>query len=423
MLKTSKSDIYGSILKNRILPMRILIASKFFYMRGGAELVAINTRRMLLEQGHDVRVLAMQYPDNIPLPEQNTFPSEVNLFGSLAGKLKGTLRMMGMGEARKAARKAIQTFRPDVVHMHNVHSYLSPVVAEEARKAGVRVVWTLHDYKPICPAYNCRRADGTVCEDCFTSPGSVLRHRCMKGSLAGSFIGYLEALRWNRKRLEKIVDTYIAPSAFLGQKMIEAGFDKNKVKVLCNFVDPDKMEMLTSAGPATTTPLHGKYFSYVGRLSQEKGVETLLKAAAMSGMPVKIAGGGPLFDALKRTYGHREGVEFLGHLDAHDVAALLRGSLASVLPSEWYENNPLGVIESLSTGTPVIGAEIGGIPELIVRPRDGFTYPSRNVEALAEKMKEAASTPFDRQAIATAAAERFGTEEHYRRLMGIYRGA
>lgn len=401
--------------------MKILIASKFFYTRGGAELVAINTRRLLMEQGHDVRVLAMQYPDNIPLPEQEYFPSEVRLFGGLKDKLKGAWRMMGYGETRNAARKAIEMFRPDVVHMHNVHSYLSPVVAAEAKRAGIRVVWTLHDYKPICPAYSCRRADGTICEDCFHSSSAILRHRCMKGSLAASLMGYIEALRWNRKRLENIVDTYIAPSAFLGEKLAEAGFRRDKIKVLCNFVDPDKLNILT-ASQTQEYNRPGRHFAYIGRLSHEKGVETMLKAAEIADMPIKIAGRGPLADELQAKYGSRQGVVFMGHLEAPQVAELLRGSLASILPSEWYENNPLGIIESLSTGTPVIGADMGGIPELIVQPRDGFTYPSRDVQALAECMTRAASTPFDREAIAKAATERFGTSRHYEELMKIYQG-
>lgn len=400
------------------VPMRILIASKFFYMRGGAELVAINTRRMLLEHGHQVRVLAMDYPDNIPLPERSTFPSEVRLFGSMSDKLKGVRRMLGLGDVRRSVRRALDEFRPDVVHMHNVHTYLSPLVAREAAARGIRVVWTLHDYKPICPSYSCRRPDGTLCEECFANPRAVIRYRCMKGALLPSITAYLEACRWNRRRLERYVDTYIAPSAFIGAKMAQAGFDRNKIEVLCNFADPDKLRTLAEAG---TAPQAGApYFCYIGRLSYEKGVETMLRAAVKAGVNLKVAGRGPLLDTLKESYSLYPGIEFLGHLDAPEVATLLRGAVASVLPSEWYENNPLGVIESLSAGTPVIGARIGGIPELIEEPRDGFTYPAFEVVPLAEAMRRTLATGFDRSQIAQAAASRFGLEAHYARLMAIY---
>ena len=160
--------------------MKILIASKFFYPRGGAELVAINTRRLLMEHGHDVRVFAMRHAENIPLPDDNGYAPPVDFFGGIAGKLRGASRMLGKGSVSRAARRVLEEFRPDVVHMHNVHSYLSPVVAEIAKSMGIRVVWTLHDYKLICPAYSCRRPDGSICEDCFASgPGGVLSHRCM----------------------------------------------------------------------------------------------------------------------------------------------------------------------------------------------------------------------------------------------------
>ncbi len=397
--------------------MKILIASKFFYMRGGAELVAINTRRLLLEHGHEVRVFAMSYPHNLPLAEQDTFPAQVELFGSLGDKVRGLRRMLGCDDVRQAARRALDDFKPDVVHLHNVHSYLSPLIAEEAHRRGIRVVWTLHDYKLFCPSYSCRRPDGTICSSCIRSPFDVVSHRCMKGSLAASLVAYAEALRWSRKRLEKMVDVYVAPSDFMGEMMVKAGFDASKVAVLCNFVDPDKLEVLTGSVPRTDDK--EPYFCYIGRLSHEKGVETMLRAARQACVRLKVAGRGPLFDELKREYAG-SGIEFLGHLDAPQVAALLQGATASVLPSEWYENNPLGVIESLSAGTPVIGARMGGIPELIEEGADGFTYPSGDTDALAACIRRVLATDFDRAAIALRARERFSLDTHYRRLMDIY---
>jgi glycosyltransferase involved in cell wall biosynthesis len=141
-----------------------------------------------------------------------------------------------------------------------------------------------------------------------------------------------------------------------------------------------------------------------------------------AGVNVRIAGKGPLLDEYKSVYGTRAGVEFLGHLDAVGVAALLRGAVASVLPSEWYENNPLGVIESLSTGTPVIGAEMGGIPELIIPGKDGFTYPAGDVDALTGLLRDFDSKCFDRAEIVKRADERFSTDAHYSALMDIYKG-
>lgn len=389
-------------------------------MRGGAELVAINTRRLLMEHGHEVRVFAMQYPENLPAEGADTYPKEVKPFGSLTDKLKAARRSLGMGDVRQAVRRALDEFTPDVVHIHNVHTYLSPLIAEEAHNRGIRVVWTLHDYKPICPTYSCRRPDGKICEECFHNPQAVLKYRCMKGSLSSSVMAWIEARRWNRQRLEGMIDTYIAPSAFMGQKLAEAGFDKSKIEVLCNFVDPDKLEALKDT-PDTRQQSRKPYFCYIGRLSYEKGVETMLKATLKAGATLKVAGQGPLFEELKAKYGYYSDIIFLGHLDAPQVAHLLKGSTASILPSEWYENNPLGVIESLSTGTPVIGSRMGGIPELIEEGRDGFTYPTFDVDALAQTMNKALSYNFDHKEIAHQADLRFNRATHYKRLLEIYK--
>lgn len=328
--------------------------------------------------------------------------------------------MLGKDDVRESVIRALDDFRPDVVHLHNVHSYLSPLVAVEAKKRGIRVVWTLHDYKLICPAYSCRRPDGTICEDCFQSPFGVLRHRCMKGSFAASLIGYLEARRWNSRLLQQSVDTFIAPSAFLGAKMRQAGFEADKIKVLCNFVDPDKLSALCAADAAPQC-VETPYITYIGRLSAEKGIDTMLRAAERAGVTLKVAGTGPLSEQLQNKYSRCSNIIFLGHLDSAAVGTLLSCAAASVLPSEWYENNPLGVIESLSVGTPVIGSRMGGIPELIKEGRDGFTYPAFDVDALADLMGRILVTPFDRDLIAREAARRFGQDEHYRRLMEIYR--
>ncbi|MCM1319260.1 MAG: glycosyltransferase [Muribaculaceae bacterium] len=403
--------------------MKVLIASKFFYTRGGAELVAIYTRQMLIEHGHQVRVFAMDYHDNIPLDEHDTFPTQVNPFGSLSDKVKAARRALGLGDVRIAARRALDEFQPDVVHLHNVHTYLSPIIAEEAHKRGIRVVWTLHDYKPICPSYSCRRPDGTICRECFRKPGAVLKYKCMKGSLPASILAWIEARRWDRKRLERCIDTFIAPSVFMGKKLVEAGFDKRKIEVLCNCLDPEKLKTLqeyksTDKRQSTNEP----YFCYIGRLSHEKGVETMLKASDMAGIKLKVAGRGPLLEQLKATYGDNPNIQFLGHLDAPQVAILLRNAAASVLPSEWYENNPLGVIESLSAGTPVIGADMGGIPELIELGKDGFTFPAFDAEALSNTMLRTLKQPFDREDIAARAAIKFGRQTHYNKLIGIYKG-
>ena len=396
------------------MAQKILLVNKFYYPRGGDCIVMMNTERLLLDAGYDVAVYAMQYPGTMDSPYKKYFAPEVNFSGNASQKMEAAKRTLGWGEVKASFEALLNVFQPDVVHLHNIHSYLSPVLAEMAHRRGIRVVWTLHDYKLLCPAYSCTRA-GHPCELCFTQKAPVLKHRCMKGSLAASAIAWLEAKKWNRKALEAFTDAFICPSEFMASKMLSGGFNPAKLKVLCNFVDPEKLHLLQSTEAGRREP----FYCYVGRLSEEKGVRTLLKAAAQLPHELRIAGGGPLADELKATYAHYPQIKFLGHLDAQAVASLLSQAKFSVMPSECYENNPLGVIESLCAGTPVVGAEIGGIPELI-DPDTGITYASANTDALATAIEMAMDRNWQHTEIKAQAIHRFSPQTHLKTLTQIY---
>lgn len=396
--------------------MKVLIASKFFYPRGGSEIVPIGTRRLLERHGHQVRVFAMEYPDNFDLPDCAGYASQVSFGGGIGNKLRALRRTLGHGDVVRAAKKVLDDFRPDVVHLHNVHSYLSPVIGELAHRRGIRVVWTLHDYKLICPASSFRRADGTICQECLTDKGAVVRHRCMKGSLAASIIGRLEARAWNPRRLAAFTDVFITPSAFMGDNLRKEGFPTSKITTICNFIDQEKLTALASM------PVRERgegYYCYIGRLSAEKGVPTLLEAADNAGVRMKVAGDGPLRESLEERFAANEEIEFLGRLGAQEVVELLNGADAMAISSECFENNPLSVIESLCAGTPVIGAEIGGIPELIAST-NGRLYPSGDVEALTALLRDFDTNIYDRSAIASRARSDFNEEAHYQRLLDAY---
>ena len=400
--------------------MRILIVNKFFSPRGGDCVVAMATRRLLLDMGHDVRIFAMDYPANTHLPETSGFASEVSFSGSIQKKIHAALRLLGKGNIRHTAEAVLDSFQPDVVHLHNVHSYLSPLIGELAHRRGIRVVWTLHDYKLLCPSYSCRRPSGENCEECFAGTLNVIRHACMKGSRIHSLLADIEARVWNRRRLEAMTDLFIAPSEFMRNKMLEGGFPRKKITTVCNFIDPLKMEMIEEAG-ITENPQD--YFCYVGRLSDEKGTETMLAAAAEAGVNLKVAGDGPLLPSIRRKYEGTPGISLLGHLGHRQIVSLLRSAKASVLPSEWYENNPLGVIESLCCGTPVIGAAIGGIPELLNKA-NGITFTSGNTEELTSIFRNFDHRhSFPRHDIADDARTRFRRDTHYDLLMKAYSDA
>lgn len=387
--------------------MRILLVNKFYYPRGGDCMVTMGTERLLRAAGHDVAVFAMQYGQNVESESMSSFASEVSFAGGIGAKVKALCRTMGWGSVKSSFTTMLHAFNPDVVHLHNIHSYLSPVIAQLAHEHGCRVVWTMHDYKLVCPAYTCLQG-GKPCTLCVTgNKCNVLKKRCMKGSLVASAVAWLEAVKWNRKVLERYTDVFICPSEFMAHIMRKAGFDPGKIVVLNNFI---------THKPAFTEQREN-YLCYVGRLSPEKGVETLLEAVShLPSVTLKVAGTGPLEASLRERYKLCTNINFLGHLDSDGVARLLQGAHASVVPSQWFENNPLSVIESLCAGTPVLGSHIGGIPELIENG-NGMIFDEN---MLLQGIEQIMTTEWNHNDIATKACNRFAPTTHLKQLIHIY---
>lgn len=395
---------------------RILLVSKFYYTRGGAEVVAINMANDLAKRGYEIGVFTMDYPQNLS-PENFYTASQVDFSGGLIDKLKFAMRTMGYNGIKSSFKKALQEFNPDIVHLHNVHSYLSPAVVKLAKEYGCKVVWTLHDYKLACPAYSCLNR-GRICEKCFTSKINVVKERCFKENLPASVLAYFEAVKWNVKKLQRYVDYFVCPSAFIKRQMLKAGLQEEKLKVVCNFVDPIKLDQLKRAEIPDT---RDDFYVYVGRLSEEKGVATLLKAAKDLPYKLKLVGGGHLYDGFIAEYGNCDNIEFMGHQPAEKVAEILLSAKCLVLPSECYENNPLSVIEALCAGIPIVGANIGGIPELI-DAEWGETFESGNVEDMQQAITRVmAKEKYDYKSIAKRSQERFSFETHFKQLKELYK--
>jgi len=393
---------------------RVLLVNKFYYPRGGDCIVVLNTEAQLQQHGVEAQVFAMEYPQNLPARYQDHFASKVS-FEGLKNQLRAMQRTLGWGDVKQQFESVLDEYRPDVVHLHNIHSYLSPVVGEIAHKRGIRVVWTLHDYKLLCPRYDCL-LDGKPCEKCFTgAKGNVLRHRCMKGSLPASGLAWIEALKWNRSTLEKFTDAFICPSQFMADKMADGGFSRDKIKVLNNFLDPVKLRQYQAINATDNQEREG-YYCYVGRLSQEKGIQDLLEAASRLPYRLKVAGSGPLEPAMRIKYAQCPNIEFLGMQNATDVAKLLAHARFSIVPSQWYENNPLSVVESLCAGTPVAGSSMGGIPELI-DSENGVVFQPFDQETLSTAITMSMARQWNHADIARTALQRFDPSTHVHTLL------
>ena len=391
---------------------RILIVNKFYYNRGGDCVCAINLEKLLREKGHEVAVFAMQYDENMQSEYAKYFASNVEFSGGIGAKLNAAKRIFGMGSIKKEFVRILKDFAPDVVHLHNIHSYLSPIVAKLAKEYGAKVVWTLHDYKLLCPSYACTR-DDLPCELCYKEKSYVLKHKCMKGNLVASTLAYLEAKYWNKSKLEKYTDIFVCPSKFMKSRMELGGFEK--LKVVCNFVDPVKLDLFKQQNVS----VRGDYYIYVGRLSQEKGVITLINVAKTLPYKLKVVGGGPLEGQLKNLCAESNNIEFVGHQDAITVARLLASAKFAVVPSECYENNPLSVIEALCAGTPVVGAKMGGIPELIDGNK-GIIFESRNEQMLKQVLVDAYIQEWQYEQIKEFALKEFSPMSYYDKVMSAY---
>lgn len=395
------------------MPKRVLLVNKFYYPRGGDCVVVLNTESLLRVNGVEVQVFAMDYPENLQTHYQDQFAPRVSFSGSRSNQWRAMKRTLGLEGVRERFVAVLDDFKPDVVHLHNIHSYLSPIVAELAHQRGIRVVWTLHDYKLLCPRYDCLLND-KPCEKCFRgAKHNAVIHRCMKGSLPASVVAWLEALKWNRRKLEENTDLFVCPSRFMASKMESGGFNPDKLKVLNNFLDPVKMRQYQAMDPNAPRE---NYYCYVGRLSAEKGIEDLLEVASRLPYKLKIAGTGTLEPAMRIKYGECENIEFLGMIDAVDVARLLAGARLSVMPSQCYENNPLSVVESLCAGTPVAGSNMGGIPELI-DSSNGIVFQPNDQETLATAISMSMARDWNNGEIAANAIKQFDPSAHMHALL------
>lgn len=395
---------------------KILLVNKFYYPRGGDCIYMINLERELRKKGHEVAVFAMQHPDNRPSGWSEFFPSEVSFSSDRKTPfLRTMVRPLGSCEVVCKFNRLLDKFRPDIVHLNSIHSQLSPVLCRLAYKRGIRVIWTLHDYKLLCPRYDCLRKGKTICEKCFTSKTNVIKYRCIKENLPASILAYFEALKWNRGKLSPLVSGFICPSAFMNQKMSQGLFPKEKLITLNNFIDVRRLD--------APKDVKSDYCCYVGRISYEKGIETMLTVFSKLPYKIKLLGGGPLLQSLKKKY-TSSNIEFLGYKKWSEIKEIVGDALFTITPSEWYENNPISIIESLCLGTPALGANIGGIPELIDERRNGLLFESGNKNDLKEKiitLFEGKNVNWDYKSIAESARLRFSADLYYDNLIKIYR--
>ncbi|AEN73885.1 glycosyl transferase group 1 [Rhodothermus marinus SG0.5JP17-172] len=383
--------------------MRVLIVHNHYTQPGGEDAVFEAEKALLERMGHEV----------IPFVEDNARLKGMN-------PLKAALNAVWSREAQEKLRRLIRETKPDVAHFHNTFLMISPAAYYACKEEGVPVVQTLHNYRLLCVNALFFR-EGRVCEDCLGRlPWRGVVRGCYRGSPLAS--GVVAAMLTTHRALgtwARGVDVYIALTEFARRKFMEGGLPAEKIVVKPNFVHPDP-------GPGEGK---GGYALFVGRLSPEKGIRTLLRAWERLGgrVPLKVVGDGPLAEEVRGAAGRLPGVEWLGRKAQEEVYALMGDAAFLVFPSEWYEGFPMVIAEALARGVPILATPLGSQGSIVDHGRTGLLFRPGDPEDLAEKVEWAWTHPNDLREMGREARreyeQKYTAEKNYEILMDIYERA
>jgi len=353
--------------------MKILQISHNFHITGGSDSVFFATTDLLQKAGHQVVPFCMDSPDNLPTRWSGYFPRGADTRMQHASD---ALRYFYNFEARRNLEALLNDAGPfDAAHIHIYHGKMTPAILPVLRRHRIPIVHSLHEYKLACPVYTMQR-DAKPCDSCLTSgPLTGLRHKCKDGSLVRSAVMAAEFMTARLLGDVRLVDRFLCVSDFQRQVMARAAIPTEKLATLHNFVDTSAIQF---------RPDHDGYLLYFGRIEKLKGLATLVDAVTQTGHRLKIAGSGDWSDQLQRRIQDQTNIDYVGFKTGSELSHLIARARAVVVPSEWYENCPMSLLEAKAYGKPIIGARIGGIPELVRDGIDGFLFAPGNVTNLAK---------------------------------------
>lgn len=364
--------------------MKVLMINKFLYPNGGSETYIFKLGDFLKANGHEVQFFGMEHEGRCVGNNVEAYTEDMDFHdASKIDKLFYPMKTIYSADARKKIRLVLEDFKPDVCHLNNFNYQLTPSVILEIKKWSkqtghrCKIVFTAHDYQLVCPNHMCNNPNsGENCEKCFGGNFiNCMKGKCIHGSTAKSAIGMAEAYFWNLNGVYKNIDVMICCSEFMKKKLDSNPIFKKKTVALHNFIE--KVEWKENSKE--------DYVLYFGRFSKEKGIGTLLEVCkALPNINFVFAGTGPLEEDVNSI----ENIKNVGFRKGIELEKLIRGARFSVYPSEWYENCPFSVMESQMYGTPVLGADIGGIPELIQVGKTGELFESGNATDLKAKIQK-----------------------------------
>lgn len=395
--------------------LTILNISQNHFVRGGSDRYFFTMGELLQKHGHRVIPFTAANPNNEPTEWEQYFPRAADFENP---KPIDLFRFLYSRNAVKSIQKLLNNTDVDMAHFHIYYGKLTASILGHLKKAGIPLIQTLHEYKLTCPVYS-HLSNDEICEDCEGKHfWRAVPKRCNRGSLARTALSVTESYVSRFLGSVDKFDHFISVSHFLRKKMIQYGIPEEKISTVHNFTD------VTHITPNFSV---GEYVLYFGRVHKSKGILTLIEAAApLKQVPLYIVGDGEAMPEVQQIVEQNgcEHIHLLGFKQGDELQELILNSICTVLPSEWYENCPMSVLESFAYGKPVIGADIGGIPELIDNEVDGFLVPSAGAEALREKLLWMFEHKTEAVEMGKAGRKKMETEFnadiHYEKIMKVY---
>lgn len=408
--------------------MKVLLINNYLYHRGGAETVFLSTGSLLQSKGHDVVYYSQDWAENYQCDNEVYFPKGIDTRSkNFLDRIRGIRNYFYNEDAARKIEELIIIEKPQIAHIHNFWGGLSGSILKVLKKYKIPVIHTVHDFRMVCPAYLFRNNKNEICEKCEGKNFiHCISNRCSRGSWIMSSLMCAEMYFRNyfTNPLDYI-DGFMFVSNFCYDKCKSyvPRFNDKHCEVLYNFQDTN---LLTHVNRELET--YNGYYLYYGRLSHEKGINTLIKAFCFfSHLKLKIVGTGPLETDLRKQCSENgiTNIEFYGYRTGTDLFDIIKNAKFVCVPSECYENNPMTIIESYTLRTPVIGAAIGGIPEIVKDGKTGFTFQPGNVESLKNIIeKTELLDEYDykemKNRVDCFSKKHFGVEQYYTKLMEFY---
>lgn len=393
----------------------ILNVSQNHYVRGGSDRYFFMFAELLKKHGHRVIPFTAANAKNEPSEWERYFPRGADFDSPGGGDL---LRFLYSRDAVKSLQRLLNDTKIDIAHFHIYYGKLTASILEVFKRADIPIVQTLHDYKLTCPVYS-HLSNYEICEVCAGKHfWRALPKRCNRGSFARTALSVTESYVSHMLGAVSKFDHFISVSDFLRKKMISHGIPESKISTVHNFVD------VSDITPSFDI---GDYVLYFGRLHRSKGILTLIEAALpLKHVPLYIVGDGEAVSEIQHMLERNgcEHIHLLGFKHGDELRELILNSICTVLPSELYENCPMSVLESYAYGKPAIGADIGGIPELIEDGVDGFLVPSGEQDTLRDRLLWMFEHKTEAVEMGKAGRKKmetaFNADIHYEKIMDVY---